>query len=244
MKHRNPTVTVAEIIDRSQCLLLDFDGPVCSVFAGYSAPAVAAQLEGLLVEAAADRIHTGDPFEVLRYAATLGNPKLLYSVEEALRDAELVAVNSAVPTPGAREVVDTTRRSGRQVAIVSNNSAPAILAYLQKGGLAQHVYPVVGRPFAHPDQMKPSATPVLTAAKTLGVHPGQCVLVGDSVADIDAAHAAGCTAIGYANKPGKRDRLSQAEAVVGSMSELAEVLRSHPMTPSIGAGSSKGCHGR
>jgi hypothetical protein len=45
--------------------------------------------------------------------------------------AELVQV--AAPTAYAREVIVAARRSGRQVAIVSNNSEPAIVAYRAGG---------------------------------------------------------------------------------------------------------------
>jgi phosphoglycolate phosphatase-like HAD superfamily hydrolase len=51
----------------------------------------------------------------------------------------------------------------------------------------------------------------------------RCVLIGDSTWDIDAAHQIDVTAIGYANKPGKADRLTAAgaDAITASMNELA-----------------------
>ena len=32
---------LAAILGQTRCLLLDFDGPVCAVFAGYHAPVIA-----------------------------------------------------------------------------------------------------------------------------------------------------------------------------------------------------------
>ncbi|MFI6757980.1 HAD family hydrolase [Micromonospora sp. NPDC050417] len=58
-------------------------------------------------------------------------------------------------------------------------------------------------------------------AQPLHADPEPCVLVGDSESDIEAAQVA---AIGYANKRGKRTRLAKAEAIIGSMAELATML--------------------
>ncbi|WP_233564897.1 HAD family hydrolase [Micromonospora musae] len=61
---------------------------------------------------------------------------------------------------------------------------------------------------------------MLAAIRELDAEPAECVLVGDSVSDIEAAHAAGVAAIGYANKPGKRERFAAADVVIDSMAEL------------------------
>ncbi|WP_051399479.1 HAD hydrolase-like protein [Haloechinothrix halophila] len=45
------------------------------------------------------------------------------------------------------------------------------------------------------------------AMERLITTPDQCVRIGDSVADIQAAHAAGVAAIAYANKSEKSPRL-------------------------------------
>ena len=62
--------TLADLIGTGP-LLLDFDGPVCSIFAGYPAPRVAAGLVALLhVEGIAmppEIRGEGDPLAVLRW---------------------------------------------------------------------------------------------------------------------------------------------------------------------------------
>ncbi|MGR6997287.1 HAD family hydrolase [Yinghuangia aomiensis] len=52
------------------------------------------------------------------------------------------------------------------------------------------------------------------------------MFIGDAVRDVEAGHAAGVQTIGYANKPGKGERLATAErsAVVDSMGLVAEAL--------------------
>lgn len=77
--------------------------------------------------------------------------------------------------------------------------------------------------------MKPNPGPVLDAVRALGVAPGSCVLVGDSLSDIEAARAAGVAAIGFANRPWKVDAFATADAVVTTMGDIAEALS--PVSP-------------
>jgi beta-phosphoglucomutase-like phosphatase (HAD superfamily) len=77
--------------------------------------------------------------------------------------------------------------------------------------------------------MKPNPEPILMAASGLGVAPGACVLVGDSATDVEASRAGGIPSIGYANKPGKAERLARAGAdvIVTSMADIATALLHH-----------------
>lgn len=210
-------------------ILLDFDGPVCGVFAGYSAPDVAIALRALLdyqaVSIGPVRMQD-DPLEILRWTATLGNRRLTQAVEEELRAAELQAVRTASPTKYAREVVVAAAQTGRPVAIVSNNSEDAIRAYADQHRLAGYIGAIVGRPFAEPERMKPNPDPVFQAIKMLDAESGECVLIGDSVTDIEAAHAAGVRSIGYANKDGKAELFAAAGVgvIVTSMADIAREL--------------------
>lgn len=219
---------LAAVVARARYILLDFDGPVCSVFANHAASGVAADLRRVLVDEGVGipeaLLTETDPLEVVRYTATVRRPGLTRRIEEALTAAELTAIGSAEPTPYAREVIVAAHRAGRRVAIVSNNSAAAVRAYLAARRLDDYVYPVVGRAFADPGRMKPNPAPVLAALDELAADPDACVMVGDSTSDIDAARAAGVAAIGYANKPGKRTRLAKADALMDSMAELATKL--------------------
>lgn len=216
------------IADRTRYVLLDFDGPVCSIFANYPAPAVATELRRLLVDQGVtlpEHIQTeADPLAVLRFTATLNQPTITRRIDDALRTAEVTAAATAEPTPYAREVIVTAHQTGRRVAIVSNNSAEAVRTYLTARRLTDYIHPIIGRTHGQPDQMKPNPAPVLAALRELHADPEQCILVGDSQSDIEATQAARVTAIGYANKRGKRTRLAKAEAIIGSMAELATAL--------------------
>ncbi|GAA2789030.1 HAD family hydrolase [Crossiella cryophila] len=206
--------------------MLDFDGPVCSVFSGFPAPVVADQLRELLAAGGhTDLPASGDPFDVLRHAAVLG-PEAAHRVEAALRAHEAKATGNAEPTPGAVDLISAWRQTGRPLAIVSNNSAAAIESYLGLHGLHRDIDAISARAQPDPALLKPNPHLVDAAAAMLGVPIGECVLVGDSVTDIEAAHAAGARTIGYANKPGKDARLAKAgaDAISGAMSQIARCV--------------------
>ncbi|GAA2636229.1 HAD family hydrolase [Paractinoplanes durhamensis] len=209
-------------------LLLDFDGPVCSVFSGYPASRIAAELVGLLDQvrvAVPDRVRRErDPMAVLRWVGDHAERRVVVAVEDAFCAAELAAVGTAEPTPFGHQVILNAVRRGNAVGVVSNNSAVAVEAYLDVHGLTCHVSPVIGRAYADPARMKPNPEPILTAARILGVAPQECVLVGDSLSDIEAARAAGVGIIGYANRPWKVDAFRAADHTVTSMQTIAEAL--------------------
>ena len=146
VEHRRPglpAMTPAELLEQADALLLDFGGPVCSVFAGIPAATVADQLRTILAAGGHPSLPIAvalaeDPFDVFRSAATLGDDEARY-VEAAFTAHEIEAVTSSVPASGAHELIHGWHLSNRPLAIVSNNSAVAIEAYLNLYGLAKFV---------------------------------------------------------------------------------------------------------
>ncbi|GAA2599007.1 hypothetical protein GCM10010399_32130 [Dactylosporangium fulvum] len=118
-------------------------------------------------------------------------------------------------------------RAGIPTAIVSNNSAGAVAAYLSKHGLLQYISPIVGRAYAHPALMKPNPMPILSAVQALRAELKDCVLVGDSPADVEGARAAGIRVIAYANRPWKIDAFRAADVVVTSMDSVLAAVAPH-----------------
>src|SRR5258708_10117866 len=89
------------IISRTRHLLLDFDGPICSVFAGLPAHIIADRLRKLLgdqTQLPADAARTPDPIEVFTYAATISE-HLPARVDAEMTDQQLTARAPAVPAP-------------------------------------------------------------------------------------------------------------------------------------------------
>ncbi len=217
------------IVARTRHLLLDFDGPICSIFAGLPAATIADRLRKFLGDQAQlpeNIACTEDPFEVFAYAATISED-LAARVEAEMTDQELAAVPTATPTPYVHEVVTACQTSGRSVAVVSNNSARTVHAYLTRHGLDDRISLVIARTNHDPVLLKPRPHLITQAVDALDAEPGECALVGDSVTDIQAARLASVHSIGYANEPGKRERLTVAGAgaIINSLADLALTLR-------------------
>lgn len=211
----------AEILDRSRVVLLDFDGPVCAVFGGMSNRDVAVELRALFPEPLPEGIEQSpDPFDVLEYATQFGD--LATQVEERLRQLEVRAVSVAPATPGATDVLEALQRRGLSVVIVSNNSEAAVRAYLHANGLEALAQGVSARTSAELAELKPSPFLLQQAITNITADAAECVMVGDSATDIQAAHAAGTAVIAYANKPGKRDRFTphRPSAIIEHMNDL------------------------
>lgn len=216
-------------IGETSAVLLDFDGPVCNVFSGYPAPLVADELRaglvGFGITAIGDVRATRDPLAILRWTGSK-HPGLAQKMDAILTTAERKAVRSAQPTPDAHRTIVSARRSGRQVAIVSNNSAVAIDDYLRMHGISERVTVVAARPFGKPELMKPSPALVHEAIRRLGVSPEKAMFVGDTVTDVEAGRAAGVRVVGYAKTPQRSRVLASVkpEFLIDSMTELADAL--------------------
>lgn len=210
--------TLRRILADTEALLLDFDGPICSVFAGFPSAVVADHLRGVLAEGGHVDLPEGvrtadDPFDVLSYAAELGHEEARY-VEAAFRAHEVEAVQSAEPTPHAKDVIHAWKSAGRRLAVVSNNSSAAVETYLDIYDLRAAIDSVSARTSADIGLLKPSPFLVIGGVSQLDTLSSRCAFVGDSVTDIQAAHAAQVAAIGYANKPDKAGRLVSGRAAV------------------------------
>lgn len=222
---------LARILSQTRPVLLDFDGPVCPIFANGVNSELAAKMRSTLRRAGADiPQHVADdydPIRVLQFAATLDRPDLTALAEDVFRTGEVEAARRAIPTPGAHEAIRACHEAGRPLVIVSNNYAGAIEVYLQRHNLDPFVQAVIGRAYARPDLMKPHPDPVHRALAILEAEPASCVLVGDSVTDIEVARATGVRSIGYVKRP---DRLAGllaagAEVTIDDMHALAQALR-------------------
>ncbi|TDD92879.1 HAD family hydrolase [Saccharopolyspora karakumensis] len=191
------------------------------MFGGMSNQDVAVELRALFPEPLPEGIEQSpDPFDVLEYATQFGD--LATQVEERLRQLEVRAVSVAPATPGATDVLEALQRRGLSVVIVSNNSEAAVRAYLHANGLEALAQGVSARTSAELAELKPSPFLLQQAITNITADAAECVMVGDSATDIQAAHAAGTAVIAYANKPGKRDRFTphRPSAIIEHMTDL------------------------
>jgi len=233
-------MNLTELVGAARCLLVDFDGPVCAVFAGYPAATVANELRAVIrshfggeLPSSLDE-HHADPLRMLVEVASLGDDELTREVAAACRDAEVTAIRTATPTRGAEDVLRAAQAAGYRTAIVSNNATEAIDAYLRRYNLFRYVSVVVARfDGMDPRLLKPNPYLLDRAVAAVQGQSEQATFIGDSVSDVVAGQAAGVRTIGYANKPGKRDRLTNAGAdvVIETMQALAASLRHAAANP-------------
>jgi phosphoglycolate phosphatase len=218
------------LLSITEGILLDFDGPVCAVFAGFPAPVVANQLRSMLADNGQpdipyDIMKSEDPFDVLNYSSRLGDDTAKY-VEVALRAHEVEATATANPTPGGIDLMKSWRRSGRKLAIVSNNSSAAVESYLGRMRILDQVDFISGREDADPAHLKPATYLLDKAMNALGVPSQGCLFVGDSISDIEAARSAKMNSVGFANKAGKAQAFQDvgATAIVTDMRLLVKYV--------------------
>lgn len=219
---------LADLLRGARILLLDFDGPVAHLFAGHPAPDVAAAVRQFSTVHGVDLsdTRTDDPLVLVR-AAYRHSPESGRDVEAHVIEHETRAAASAAPTPGTHELIRAAAGSRRTVLIVSNNSERAIRTYLARHDLTDQVAHILGRPFGHPEQMKPDPHLLRGALDIARAAPADAVFIGDSITDAIAGAAAGVPCIGYAKSPERAEGLADADAlvVVDDMQELALAIR-------------------
>jgi phosphoglycolate phosphatase len=222
-----------DILSQTRHLLISFDGPICSLFAGVAASHIADSLrevlarDGVRVPSAIEQ--SGNWLEILSYAASVSSGQAA-RVEAELTAMESAAAATAVPTPYVHDVLTACHDSARPVAIISNHSAAAVRAYLIRHDLDGQIRLTVARTGPDAAVLKPWPDLIELAVAGLGTQSQDCVLVGSSVTDIKAAHAVGVNSIGYARTPRDADDLADAGAgaIIVSMVDLALRLRAHP----------------
>jgi phosphoglycolate phosphatase len=225
-----PDSRLGDIIAATRYLFLDFDGPICSIFAGLKPETIAARLRDIItahdIAMPADIMTASDPFAVFTWAATI-SPDLATEVEAAMTDLEVSAVPTAEPTPGVHGVITSCHESGRSITVVSNNSDRAVRAYLSRHALDSPIDTIIARTSPDPTLLKPCPHLLQQAMTASGAQPDTCTLVGDQLSDIEAARHAGTHSIGYANKPGKADSFTNAgaSAIITSLTTLTLAIR-------------------
>jgi phosphoglycolate phosphatase len=196
------------LMGQAEALFLDFDGPICDLFAGLPAPLVVDQLCAVLADGGygdppLDVEKSNDPFDMLKYAAALGEVEARY-VNAAFAAHEVEAASAARPNSSTHDLIRSWSLSKhRPLAIVSNNSKIAVQMYLHRFDLCPYVGHVAARTEANPMLLKPSGFLLDQAALALGIESATAAFVGDSVSDYEAAQRAGSQFIGFANKNGK-----------------------------------------
>ncbi|MCF8178558.1 MAG: HAD family hydrolase [Sulfuritalea sp.] len=99
------------------------------------------------------------------------------------------ALGRWAPRPGAAEVLDRLRCSGLLVGMVSNIGRSALNEALRRFNFADCLSPIVSRDDV--SYMKPRAEGILRVLTEWRLAPNEVLFVGDSMADVAGARAAG-----------------------------------------------------
>ncbi|WP_443064889.1 HAD family hydrolase [Streptomyces sp. NBC_00576] len=235
IQNENETVeSLRQLIAPARVVLWDFDGPICRLFAGYSAELVAIRLvdwlegRGLHGLLTARELESLDPHRVLR-AVDRRHPgsDLVAELEERLTQEELRAVPKAMPTPYADILIQTWKAVGSRLAITTNNSPRVVRTYLTDraltGCFAPHVY---GRT-QDLHLLKPDPHCLNRALNAMGAAPSAALMIGDTPSDYFAAREAGVPFLGYARHEEKEKKLraAGAEAIVESLAPVLRAVR-------------------
>lgn len=130
--------------------------------------------------------------------------------------------------PQAREALRQLSAAGARLGVVTNKERRLTVQLLQAHRLADTFEVLVaGGDTAHG---KPSAEPLLLALQQAQVATENCLFVGDSRNDVEAARNAGISvwAFNHGYNHGEPIASTNPDAVINSFTELLERLRSSP----------------
>jgi phosphoglycolate phosphatase len=127
---------------------------------------------------------------------------------------------------GVLEGLKAIRAGGYRTACLTNKQSRFTLPLLAQLGISDYFdYIGCGDQF---DKHKPDPYPLLKTAERFSVAPEQCLMVGDSENDVQAARAAGfgivCVPYGYRSCERVEDL--RADGVIPTLAELLDFLRS------------------
>ena len=128
--------------------------------------------------------------------------------------------------PGVIEGLERFRALGLRLACVTNKAARFTVPLLEHMGLAPYFELVVsGDTLA---RKKPDPLQLVHICAEFELAPVQVLVIGDSVNDALAARAAGCPVwcVSYGYSEGGDVRDLDCDAIVGSLSEAANILQS------------------
>jgi histidinol-phosphate phosphatase family protein len=159
------------------------------------------------------------------------------------RDGTLVAdvpyngdPERVVVMPGAREAVERLRAAGVATAVVSNQSGVArgLIRVEQVEAVNRRVEELLGPlgpwmvclhgPGDGCRCRKPGPGLIEAAAGALGVEPGECVVIGDIGADVEAARAAGARAVLVPTAVTRAEEVAAAPEVAADLVAAVELV--------------------
>lgn len=133
----------------------------------------------------------------------------------AMVELFLARVSELRLKPGFEELLEEARARGIPRALASSSAQRLVEATLARFGVRDGFDAVVtGDCVARP---KPAPDIFLEAARRLGIPPGGCVVLEDSLAGVRAARAAGMSVVAVPEHPATDEMTALADAVVSDL---------------------------
>ena len=131
------------------------------------------------------------------------------------------------PFPGAVDLITTLRQRGLRLALASSGTRPDVDHLLASIGLDGSFEAVVSSgEVAH---SKPAPDIVEMARAALGLAASECIMIGDTRYDLEAARRAGIPAIGLLCGGMPEDTLGDAVAIYDGPADLLAHLDASPL---------------
>ena len=150
---------------------------------GYTLPWEALQKTRAISTAQAEKVYR-------QYCGEQFDLKAIYP--ERVRIAEEIIEKASAETllmPHARQTLEWLKEQGCTIAVASSTNGEKTRSHLMHAGLLDRIDVVVGGDMV--EHGKPEPDIFLLAARLAGTEPQNCLVVGDSPADVGAAKAAG-----------------------------------------------------
>jgi HAD superfamily hydrolase (TIGR01549 family) len=164
---------------------------------------------------------------------------LLRRASEIIERHELIGAERAAPTPGAIDLLRAIAARGAVAIIVTSNSSRTVARWFERHRIGDLVRAIVGRDSLlalkpSPEMLVRALAAIPAAAARATIPAADAVFVGDSLADFEAARAAGLGFYGIATAESARDRLIAAGAtdLFASPAALRIHLNLTPPAPS------------
>jgi len=130
-----------------------------------------------------------------------------------------------VPAANLSGVVASLVGLGHTLGVVTNDTEASAYVHLDRAGILGAFQTVIGADSGF--GAKPSPLPLLGFCKTNDLNPADCLMVGDSLHDLQAGAAAGMIPVGVLTGPATRDMLAPyAKVVLPSIADLRDWIAS------------------
>ncbi len=141
---------------------------------------------------------------------------------EAMMEVELISTSVAAPFPGVPETLARLRACGRRVGIITRNCRAGVASVIERHPLDHEV--LLTRDDV--ECVKPHPGHLHLALEALDVAPGEALMVGDHVTDIETGKAAGTFTAGVLTANTTREQFEEvgADLILESVAELADLL--------------------